>query len=48
MLRDDLKVQERGVLGVVEYFLMGHAQLDGGGQRLASPGVAAKARVGAA
>lgn len=47
-VRDDLKIQGRGVRGVVEYFLMGDAQLDGSGQRLACPGVAVKARVGAA
>lgn len=46
--RDDLKIQDRGVLRVVEYFLMGYAQLGGCGQGFACPGVAVKARVGAA
>jgi hypothetical protein len=35
--RDNLKIQDRGVLGVVEYFLVGHAQFDGGCQGFACP-----------
>lgn len=46
--RNDLTIQDGGVLGVVEYVLMGHAQLDGSGQRLACPRVAVEARMGAA
>lgn len=47
-MRNDIQFQDRGVAGVVKYFLMGDAQLDGGGQRCACPGVAVKARVGPA
>jgi hypothetical protein len=48
VLRGDLKFQDRGVFGVVEYFLVGYAQPYGCGQRLACPRVAVEARVGAA